>query len=145
MEERSVTSRGVYREGVCPALEVPQQRPGAVDRPPPRGADVIGDVLREVAVRVENALASGFRLPVAVRVRFPPAGTRPRDVRRVARVQIRRAEYLRGQVDAADPELDLHEPLAVMAVEVDGRWKKWRQFNSRAASVVTRDRPWSEP
>ena len=75
MEERSVTSRGVYREGVCPALEVPQQRPGAVDRPPPRGADVIGDVLREVAVRVENALASGFRLPVAVRVRFPPAGT----------------------------------------------------------------------
>ena len=89
-------TRGVYREGICPALEVPQQRPGAVDRPPPRGADVIGDVLREVAVRVENALASGFRLPVAVRVRFPPAGTRPRDVRRVARVQIRRAEYLRS-------------------------------------------------
>ena len=77
-------TRGVYREGVCPALEVPQQRPGAVDRPPPRGADVIGDVLREVAVRVENALASGFRLPVAVRVRFPNGNnaTRERGERR---------------------------------------------------------------
>ena len=71
---------GVYREGISPALEVPQQRPGAVDRPPPRGADVVGDVLREVAVRVENALASGFRIG-AVRA---PAGTRPRDVLRAA-------------------------------------------------------------
>ena len=105
-KKRLYTGR-IYREGIGPALEVPQQRPGAVDRPPPRGADVIGDVLREVAVGVENALASGFRLPVAVRVRFPPAGTRPRDVRRVARVQIRGAEYLRGQVDAADVEGDL--------------------------------------
>ena len=73
-------TRGVYREGIGPALEVPQQRPGAVDRPPPRGADVVGDVLREVAVRVENALASGFRIG-AVRA---PAGTRPRDVLRAA-------------------------------------------------------------
>ena len=62
MKKRQLRQGGVYREGVGPALEVPQQRPGAVDRPPPRGADVIGDVLREVAVGVENALASGFRI-----------------------------------------------------------------------------------
>ena len=57
-------------------LEVPQQRPVAVDRPSTRRADVARDVLREVAVGVEDAQAAPLRvhsqiLPVDVRQLLP--------------------------------------------------------------------------
>ena len=43
-------------------LEVPQQRPVAVDRPAPPRADVPTYVLREVAVGVEDAQAAPLRV-----------------------------------------------------------------------------------
>ena len=57
-------------------LEVPQQRPVAVDRPSTRRADVPGDVLGEVAVGVEDAQAAPLRvhsqiLPVDLRQLLP--------------------------------------------------------------------------
>ena len=57
-------------------LEMPQQRPVAVDRPSTRRADVARDVLREVAVGVEDAQAAPLRvhsqiLPVDLRQLLP--------------------------------------------------------------------------
>ena len=45
-------------------LEVPQQRPVAVDRPPTGLADVARNVLGEVAVGVEDAQAAPLRVNI---------------------------------------------------------------------------------
>ena len=47
-------------------LEVPQQRPVAVDRPPTGRADVPTYILREVAVGVEDAQAAPLRVDAEV-------------------------------------------------------------------------------
>ena len=70
----STIEKSPLRQGTV--LEVPQQRPVAVDRPAPPRADVPGDVLREVAVGVEDAQAAPLRvhsqiLPVDLRQLLP--------------------------------------------------------------------------
>ena len=60
-------------------LEMPQQRPVAVDRPSTRRADVARDVLREVAVGVEDAQAAPLRvdaevLPIHISQLLPEVG-----------------------------------------------------------------------
>ena len=67
-----------YSDACMPGttLEVPQQRPVAVDRPAPPRADVPTYILREVAVGVEDAQAAPLRvhsqiLPVDLRQLLP--------------------------------------------------------------------------